>query len=991
MERQAFENNDFSGGLSDEYVPSKDNRLDACENICLDDDLTAIQRPGSAQLDQSNAAYGRHAEQLQVQGLFENTQELYSVNDNKSFHYPKSGDAFLKVDPITGTMIVDPLLPTNYINVPDTNPRLFNNILPAAGELSGGNVNGIISKEVVHVTNSNLAYPQKFFKDDSSTYYSMGVGLPRLPDMHFTYYGRFYPNPYCYVGFFKTENTTYVGTPPGYTKPTPETKLINCRTDAGSIETTYWEPLPTDDWGWSDRSYTYKDNIAVKSSWAHKYQFSLCLKITYTIGGVKYVKRSAPTTPTYFLSNVPLQSVVTTGTTPGPTPAPGYLFTKTELYQLGITYNKEYLFPILRAMNLPFFTYPLSEAESFMELEIYVTEDNGSELLLRGTKSVYDPDFADFQFASFGPPRWNANEDSVIATELVPAPSGFNPVAVTNYTLAANKTTYDYTSLFYTGVTPDIVTWNELKDPNNPTLLYTSGGVLPYDPPPPCRYIFRSGTYAFYLNIKEQYIEENKAVDLKYRTIPYRLKISNANDPDSVPEGNYVDLPDEITGGGDVLDRAIIGTIREIYRVDGRYDSTGTGLVNGQILSSETGVLSHKSMVSVKDRLFFCGDDGIYMTDGIGVLCISRHISRTYRKLIQAVATDTTGEFIQINRTLAQENISAVYDRVYDRIIFSFGTSALALELKASRLEEAHGAFYGPWFVGTDPSTAVVGFAALGTFKDMIVRGDSYGHVLQMSPGYMSDPIVNPAIYTNPDRRYPIIYRFRTAKYAFGSLVVKKWVNYVTFILKRRKVLTGGESEIDVQVNAYNDGERVRQVLKPAHYNGERDLLFDEDPKYVGVPVPKVITDTLVNFQRRFGHSGLRCLSKSVEFTNGMNVVGKSDDFEQALVSGVLVSLPNYPTFSWPQEVQDVDQKGYMIAFAVDNYQTKYSVVSSSGATMTISSAGPAGIQKWKLYSYSNKQFFGLHSLGLVYTLFGSKHSAYDSSQQGGNSGDAGE
>jgi hypothetical protein len=379
--------------------------------------------------------------------------------------------------------------------------------------------------------------------------------------------------------------------------------------------------------------------------------------------------------------------------------------------------------------------------------------------------------------------------------------------------------------LFYTGVAPDLLTWNELKDPNNPTPIYTNGGILPYDPPPPCRYIFRSGTYAFYLNIKEQYIEENKPVELKYRTVPYRLKISNANDPDSVPEGNFVDLPDEITGGGDVLDRSIVGTLKEIYRIDGRFDSAGAGLVNGQILSSETGILSHKSVIAVKDRLFFCGDDGIYMTDGIGVLCISRHISRTYRSLIQAIATDDTGEYIQIDRTSAQEKISAIYDRVYDRIIFSFGIKALVLELKASRLEEAYGAFFGPWFVGTDPSTAVVGFAALGTFKDMIVRGDSYGHVLQMSPGYMSDPIVNPALYPTPDRRYPIIYRLRTTKFAFGSLVVKKWVNYVTFILKRRKVLSGGESEIDVQVNAYNDGERIRQTLKPAHYNGERDLL----------------------------------------------------------------------------------------------------------------------------------------------------------------------
>lgn len=984
MERQAFENNDFSGGLSDEYVPTKDNRLDAADNICLDDDLTPIQRPGSGQLLNSDAAYGRNTEQTKAQFLHENTDRLYSVNDNKSFSYESAGTAFIKTNPASG--VIDE---STLVNTPLSNPKLFNEVETALTPISGGSVNGFRDREIVYVENQKLSFAQKFLKDDTINKLVMGVGLPRLPDMFFTFNGNFYPNPYCYVGYYKTANTVFTPAPGGI-KPLPPTRLV---TNNPSVTTEFYNPQASDTWGWSDKPFTYRDNVAVKASWSFIYQFSLCLKMTYTIDGVKYIKRSAPVTPSYFLSDTEIKKVITTGSGSGI--GGPFTYVTTELFQLGITYNKEYLVPILRKMNMPFFTDPITAGvDSFFEMEVYVTQAGGSELLLRSQQTVYDPQFTQFQFGSRGPNRWNANVASAAALQVVPTPAvGRNPVAYSEYFPGFNGSSDPtlLTGAALTPLAPDIYTWNELKDQNNPLALYTSGGILPFDPPPPCRYIFRAGTYAFYLNIKEEFIEENKVAERKYKTIPYRLKISNANDPDSVPEGNFVDLPDAIMGGGDILDRAIVGTTKEIYRIDGRFSSDGSGLVNGQILSSETGVLSHKSMVSVKDRLFFCGDDGIYVTDGIGVLCISRHLSRTYRKLITAIGSDTTGDFISINRDFCQEQISAIYDRVYDRILFSFSDKILVLELKASRLEEGYGAFYGPWFVGVDPAAPIQDFAALGIYKDMVVRGDSYGYALQMSPGYVNDPIVDPITIPNPIRKYPVIYRLRTSKFMFGSLVVKKWVSYVTFILKRRKVLAGGETEIDVQVHGYNDGERVRQVLRPAHYNGERDNVYDENPKYSGVPVPKVLTDTLVNFQRRFGSSGLRCLSKAIEFTNGLNVAGNSDAVEQALVVGTVCSLPNYPTFQWPKEMLDLDQKGYLIAFAMDNYQTKYSISSATGATLILSSAGPSGVQKWKLYDYSTKQFFGLHSLGLVYTLFGSKHATYDSTEQGGNSGDTGE
>jgi hypothetical protein len=963
MERTGFENNDFTGGLSDEYVPTKDNRLDAAENICLDDDLTPIQRPGSGKLDGSNAVFGKDPEQTKIKGLIENTKNLFSFGVSKAFKYNKiTKTQFIKqvvdsgVDGTPNPLSVNFNQAVDFVSNPNNTPFP---IIDTPTPVVAGSINSFQTRDIVYATNNTPSFTQKFLQDDARGDLSFGVGLPAPPDQFIDNSSALFKRGYNEVSLWRVQETfPIVGPAQANQNRTPYLMPMNPN---APVSTQPGEARADDTYGWSDKPYTYRNGAIIKENFTYKYQFTYVLKITYVVDGVTYEKRSPPVVPMWFLSDIELKQVVT-----GSPPASG---TRTNYY-VGVAYSLVEINTLLRAMNIPFYE------EGFVELEPYMTDSNGTTFTTRKTYDINGAptvngvmvDLRDFY------ERLNQNQSPLpIAGLFVP------PAALTN----DNQ------------FQPDFYIKHERQAfETDFATLYTEGGILPYDAPPPAKYIFYAGTYAFYLNIKElsvNYKDLTGAAFFTFTKVPYRLKISNANDPDSVPEGNLVDLPDELTGGQTILDRAIVGTTKEIYRIDGRYNTDGSGLVNGQLLSSETGVLSHKSMVAVKDRLFFCGDDGIYMTDGVAVLNISRHISRTYRRLINSVASDTTGEVISINREAAQEKISAAYDRIYDRILFSFGNYVLTLELKASRFEEAYGAFYGEWFTGVDKSTAQESFSALGIFNDMIVRGDYAGYVYQMSPGYLSDPRTDLVAAPSVWGLSPIIYRLRTTKYAFGSLVVKKWVNFVTFILKRRKVLSGGQSDIDVQVNAYNDGERIRQTLKPAHYNGSRDNVFDENPTSGGLSIPKVITETLVNFQRRFGSSGLRCVTKAVEFTNGLNLVAKSDDFEQALTNGLFASLPNFPTFQWPKATQDIDQKGYILTIDNDNYQTKYLVTAATAATLTVNQTLPTGLFKWKLYSFSTKQFFGLHSLGLVYTTFGSKHSTYTIAEQGGNAGDTGE
>lgn len=941
-ERQGYENNDFTGGITDEYVPTKDNRLDAAANICLDDDLTPIQRPGSGKLTGSDNQFGKNANQTtSVIGLLNTPTKLRAFSPNYSFLY-ENGPSFtqqLLPQSRTNDIFVEP---TGY-----TELTLFGSN-PTFTPKSSGSINGFSAREIIYATNSSVAFPHKFLRTSTNltgdtTNICIPVGLPKIHDLLQTKDSdgnkiSLTTNSKIFARFILAQRTggtnnnlTYIQealpTVPNYTVAVSDLPYLYTVNSSGQI-------VPD-----TVNTYTYK------------YLISFTLKAEYVIDGVKYIKESAPTTPIYFLTNVNLKN-------PADADKPHLLHVR-----LGL----EPILPLMNQMNVPYFQ-PIFDGTGIttngvsLYVETYMSESPGT-VLKKVNKYRLNSGQNDSNFV-FYPDSLTAFNNSRYLSPLTSATDIHLPLALYS--------------------TPE-----EDRIP-----LYTTGGVLAYSPPPPCRYIAEVGDYAYYANIKEMLYYNPKPTgsgwEFKFQSVPYRLKQSNVLDPDSVPEGNYIDFPDEITGVGAVLDRCIVGTTKEIYRVDGRFDDLGAGLVNTQLLSAETGCIAHRSMVAVKDKLFFCGDDGIYVTDGVYVACISRHITRTYRSLVASIQTDTTGDILALNTT-NQDKISATYDRAFDRVLFSFGNKILALELKASQIEASYGSFFGPWFTGLNESSPPNSFVTIGQFKNSIVRGDQYGYVYQFSPGYLSDPKTS-GDFTPPWDRLPIIYRLRTMKLAFGSLVVKKWVSILTFILKRRKVLSGGETNIDVQINAYNDGERIRQKLKPVHYNGSKDCVYDEDPKTGAISVPKFITDTLVNIQRRFGSSGLRCLTKAVEFTNGLYLVAKSDSYELGVTGGPGNIYISMPTMSWPNEPQDTNPKGYYICLDNDNYYKKYLVAGQNGVqTLVLSEAAPAGSHKWKLYSFSTDQFFGLHSLGMVYSSFGSKHDAYVLADQGGNVGDAGE
>jgi hypothetical protein len=925
-DRQGFENNDFSGGLTDEYVALKDNRLEAANNLCLDYDMTPIQRPGTGKLSGSNTSFGKIADQDgPIVGLIARDDKLIAFTTSKAHSYT-SGPAFVKEESVQ-----DRLTPQNIFydikeySQSDLTPEPY---VPCAT----GTINGFSKKNIIYAVNNTYTHPKKFLTTSyglAGTDFSgpkvIPVGLPRMMEMIIS---DIFSSPIDgYINHVAGAGgcTFRLGHVASSSSVVIEANSGTTKNDISDI------PIKTTALG----STGYVDLV----TYSHSYLLSFVFRINYYVDGVRYTKRSRPSTPFYFLSDPDL-ATGGTATTP---------------YVIEATLNLSNIRAAMEQMNVPLFDID-SEPD---QVGPYTSKGDGS---------------VSFEIEAF---LSDTNGAILKHVDVYNSPTG-----------SPQTDTYYYTR-FNQNLTNTIILYLNLRGtlPERRIPLYTTGGVLAYDPPPPCKYIAQVGEFTYYGNIKEEsFTNANNQQKYRITEVPYRIKQSNVSDPDSVPDGNYVDLPDEVTGIAGILDRCIVATTNAIYRIDGRYDDFGSGLVSTQILTSEVGCISHRSMVVVKDKLFFCGDDGIYVTDGVFVVNISSHISRTYKQLVASIITDTSGDLLVMN-TNTQDKISAVHDKTYDRVLFSFGNKVLAVELKASTLENGQGSFFGPWTTGGDETNPPQSFTTISTYQNNIIKGDVLGYVTQFSSGYLADPNMSLSAPTTWGIQ-PIIYRLRTAKFNFGSLVIKKWVSLLTFILKRRKVLQGGVTEIDVAIHSYNDGERTRQYLKPVHYTGTKDCVYDQDPKTGSISVPKTITDTLVNEQRRFGAGGLRCLTKSVEFTNGYHLAFKSDNYELAVTSSMFASLP---VLSWPSEVVTALNPVYFICFAYDNYATKFHINSATSATLSLSSAPIAGSHKWKIYSVSATQFFGLHSFGMVYTSFGSKHESYAYNTQGGNVGDTGE
>lgn len=557
-------------------------------------------------------------------------------------------------------------------------------------------------------------------------------------------------------------------------------------------------------------------------------------------------------------------------------------------------------------------------------------------------------------FETFGPTR-------EIAPVMSAADPGITPIVISGIPVLDNgstenwdtdnvvvqiyRTTDNGISFFKVGEVPNGTTTfsDTVSDTDLPfnEPLYTSGGRLDNDPPPPAKYVHIVNGTCLYAHIKED-----------GQTLTNRIRQSLPNIIDSAPGASFVDVEEEITGISSVRGIPVVLCKKAIYRLDGTFDELGRGAITYQKINDTAGCVSHKGIVQTVDGIFWPGNDGFYYSDGYKVIKISNGFNVTYKSLVS-------------NET-QKKNIVGAYEELNRRVWWAVQIDGSSLDNDACYILDLR------WGVSEESSfTTISGGAsfnptAVTFFSKEFVRGDKHGYAFRHSDDLLTDPRVDQFSDTSQWGVQTIIWDFKSASTNFGDSKNRKWVPRVVTALKN-------DSNISLQIISNNDDSRQVKPLSPIRFRGNilwgaLDVIWGDDSILWN-------KQGLISNLRRFPAGSLRCMYKQIQLTNAyVNIIG-SDSFGTVSVSvpppTVLdtnektVTLDDSVNFSW--DVSDID---YYISFANDLYTNTYKVVAFTPSELTVldpdDTAPVQNGQHWVLRGFPKAEVFDL----LSFTLF---------------------
>jgi hypothetical protein len=476
--------------------------------------------------------------------------------------------------------------------------------------------------------------------------------------------------------------------------------------------------------------------------------------------------------------------------------------------------------------------------------------------------------------------------------------------------------------------------------------IYTTGDVFDNDPPPRCKYVHVTNSIGLYAHVK----------DSNDNIFNNRVLMSIRSDIDSVPEGNIIDLDDEITGINSFEHIPIVFCKRHIYRIDGFYAPDGTGDPLHQRINDTVGCISNNSIVQTPYGTFFAGNDGFYWTDSFKVRKVSNEFNERYATI-----------------TANSRRIYGTYDELQNIIYWSVKRSPtaddvdtlFALDLRFFG-EDKNGVFT-TWSGGNNFSPT-----AITIFNNELVRGDRRGYIFRHNQNFLTDPIIDTS--TNPLNweEATIIWDYVSCAFNFGTTFVRKWITRVNVICQN-------DTNLSLAIQSINDDGRRLGDLKPIRFRanvtwGDPDVVWGD---------PDIIWnfDGFIDEYRRFPAQNLRCNYKQIRFTNAFVITHNSDTYGEATVSNssknaVLADL-------WPETAVN-----YKIFFNSDNYEKGYDILSISGNTLTFDDPGnisPTGNYKWIIKGFPKGEVFSLVSYCLHYSLLSKTQEGFRSSGTGAN------
>jgi len=443
--------------------------------------------------------------------------------------------------------------------------------------------------------------------------------------------------------------------------------------------------------------------------------------------------------------------------------------------------------------------------------------------------------------------------------------------------------TLDHGEDEYVDDTPDSEIANS-EAPYNQGDVIRNNGTTPY-----AKFVHVNGSVAWYGNIKDG------------STIyPYRLYNSVPFDPDSVQDDAYIDLEDSIFGISSFLERAIVLGERNIYRVDGLVDETGTGNLSYQKLHSSAGCFCSSSIVQIPSGIVWAGRDGFYYSDGMSVYCISDGLKKTYASL-----TQTKNQ---------KERIYGKYDDVGKRVYWSFQSGiGVNSEIDMQFILDLNFGISNDSTFTTASNENVFSPTAF-IFRDgEMIRGDRGGFLLQHKKAYLNDIKINPSVHSNSWGLKEIIYHHISGASSFGSLMYRKYITKIVLDATN-------ESNLSVQIISNNDLNKQRTFLKPIRDRSA--IAWGQSNIPWGTAGIKWNESKLIEEIRRFHSNSLRCSFKQIEITNAYVKIINSDVIGNIVIAGGTGNNDYLPS--------DVD--GQFLSFSHDDYDKQYPINTKIGS-----------------------------------------------------------
>lgn len=484
-------------------------------------------------------------------------------------------------------------------------------------------------------------------------------------------------------------------------------------------------------------------------------------------------------------------------------------------------------------------------------------------------------------------------------------------ITVEIYRTIASGTTFYRVGSVTNGTTTFSDTVSDANLVNNQR-IYTDGGVLEHDQPPPAKFCVIVNDIGWFFGVKEG-----------STTHATRWRQSLPGNPDACPESLSDDVETDFTGASSIGVYPIAFCRNRVYRMEGFYDRFGRGNVQEREISREKGTVSHNSIVRIPATAFspaglvFAGTDGFYFTDGYSVKPISTHLVTSYKALVTTTAQE--------------KRIYGRYDSAENRVYWAMSATSsstdndklFVLDLNFPPVKDTE------WVFTTMSNSNSWGASAIEFYGTTFVVADYRGYVFKFDTSTLTDPKVDTGVAVSSWSTSAITYDYRSFATTFGSVSTFKFIPSITMQCKNR-------GNVSIQIKSNNEDSGVFRDLKEVRV---RDGITWGDPN-VEWNDPDINylwnSSKIIRVLRLFPSGHLRTVYKQIQITNSDTIIYNSDTLGVATSSG----SANTMTLDDVSQTLPTDIVDYKVAFSNDSYENEFTISARNSATQLTYSDG---------------------------------------------------